>query len=82
MPKRTLLLGLFLICTTLLIFTWMVVTRCVSCTSDRRKQSWRQCWLTKRNVSGIGGGGGPRLSRVVEPQRTLINGPRPAGHCL
>lgn len=24
MPKRTLLLGLFLICTTLLIFTWMV----------------------------------------------------------
>ncbi|HDR2792104.1 MULTISPECIES: Hok/Gef family protein [Enterobacter] len=24
MPKRTLLLSLFLICTTLLIFTWMV----------------------------------------------------------
>ncbi|WP_152083437.1 Hok/Gef family protein [Enterobacter oligotrophicus] len=24
MPKHTLLLGLFLICTTLLIFTWMV----------------------------------------------------------
>ncbi len=55
MPKRTLLLGLFLICTTLLIFTGWCVTRCVSCTSDRRKQSWRQCWLTKQNVSGIGG---------------------------
>ncbi len=81
MPKRTLLLGLFLICTTLLIFTGWCVTRCVSCTSDRRKQSWRQCWLTKQNVSGIGGFF-PRLSRVVTPQRTLINGPRPAGHCL
>lgn len=81
MPKRTLLLGLFLICTTLLIFTGWCATRCVSCTSDRRKQSWQQCWLTKQNVSGIGGVF-PRLSRVVEPQRTLINGPRPAGHCL
>ena len=53
MPKRTLLLGLFLICTTLLIFTWMV--------RDWRKQSWRQCWLTKQNVSSIGGEFSPPL---------------------
>ncbi|WP_225561499.1 hypothetical protein, partial [Enterobacter hormaechei] len=36
----------------------------------------------RRKTLAVGGGFFPRLSRVVEPQRTLINGPRPAGHCL
>ena len=61
MPKRTLLLGLFLICTTLLIFTGWCVIHCVNCISDRRKQSWQQCWLTKQNVSGMGGESTPPL---------------------
>lgn len=63
MPKRTLLLGLFLICTTLLIFTWMVRDSLCDCTSDRRKRSWRQCWLTKQNVSSIGGKFSPPLQK-------------------
>lgn len=82
MPKRTLLLGLFLICSTLLIFTWMVRDSLCELHFRQRKQSWRQCWLTKQNVSGMGGERFPRHSKVVTPQRTLINGPRPAGHCF
>lgn len=70
MPKRTLLLGLFLICTTLLIFTWMVRDSLCELHLDRRKQSWRQCWLTKQNVSGIGGGGSP-----ASPEWLSLNAP-------
>lgn len=81
MPKRTLLLGLFLICTTLLIFTWMVRDSLCELHFRQEKTELAAVLAYEANVSGIGGVF-PRLSRVVTPQRTLINGPRPAGHCL
>lgn len=70
MPKRTLLLGLFLNCTTLLIFTWMVRDSLCELHFRRRKQSWQQCWLTKQNVSGMGGESSP-----APPEWLSLNAP-------
>ncbi len=56
MPKRTLLLGLFLICTTLLIFTWMV--RDSLCELHFRQEKTELAAVLAyeaKNVSGIGG---------------------------
>ncbi|MEH6035771.1 Hok/Gef family protein, partial [Enterobacter kobei] len=80
--KRTLVLGLFLICTTLLIFTGMVGDSLCKL-HYRKEKTGRAVGLAKEEKRWGGGGGSfPRLSRVVEPQRTLINGPLFAGHCL
>ncbi len=82
MPKRTLLLGLFLICTTLLIFTWMVRDSLCELHFRQEKTELAAVLAYEAKRWGFGGGSFPRLSRVVEPQRTLINGPLFAGHCL
>ncbi len=62
MPKRTLLLGFVSILYNAVesLPGWCVI-HCVNCISDRRKQSWQQCWLTKQNVSGMGGESSPPL---------------------
>ena len=82
MPKRTLLLGLFLICTTLLIFTWMVRDSLCELHFRQEKTELAAVLAYEAKTLAVLAGVFPRLSRVVEPQRTLINGPRPAGHCL
>ena len=82
MPKRTLLLGLFLICTTLLIFTWMVRDSLCELHFRQEKTELAAVLAYEAKRERYWRGKFPRLSRVVEPQRTLINGPRSAGHCL
>ncbi|WP_425462526.1 Hok/Gef family protein [Enterobacter kobei] len=77
-----LLLVFFLFCTTLLIFPWMVRVSLCNLHFRKEKTGLAGVLVYEENRWGFGGGGFPRLSRVVEPQRTLINGPLFAGHCL
>ena len=70
MPKRTLLLGLFLICTTLLIFTWMVRDSLCALHFRQEKTELAAVWLTKQNVSGIGGG-----NFLASPEWLSLNAP-------
>ncbi len=70
MPKRTLLLGLFLICTTLLIFTWMVRDSLCELHFRQEKTELAAVLAYEANVSGIGGESFP-----ASPEWLRLNAP-------
>ncbi|MEH3354561.1 hypothetical protein POV16_12090, partial [Enterobacter kobei] len=72
----------FWFCPRLFIFPGMVRNSLCNFFLKKEKTELEAVLAYEKNRWGYWGEGFPRLSRVVEPQRTLINGPLFAGHCL